>query len=64
MGLTTNDNPEKVEIDLMKIVDKKDWFRISNVIIEHGRGICKAIKPGCDVCFISKICPKVGIPGN
>ena len=64
MGLTKNDSPEKIEQDLMNIVDKSDWFVISNIIIEHGRTICRAIKPDCSECFLLKMCPKIGVTGN
>lgn len=64
MGLTKNDSPEKIELDLMKIVDRSDWFDISNIIIEHGRKTCKAINPGCGGCFLLRICPKTGVTGN
>jgi endonuclease-3 len=57
LGLTANDNPEKIELDLMKIVQKKDWMRISDLLIFHGRRVCTAKKPNCAGCVLSKICP-------
>lgn len=50
-------SPEKIEQQLMKIVPKSDWFRFTYWIIEHGRAICKAQKPRCEVCPLQKYCP-------
>ena len=62
LGLTKYDNPEKIEKDLMGLFGRADWFAISNLLIEHGRRICKAQRPDCQNCFLSDICPKVGVP--
>jgi endonuclease-3 len=57
LGLTENKNPNKIEEDLMQIVPKSHWKRITNLLISHGRKICKARKPKCDSCILNKICP-------
>lgn len=57
LGLTKKDNPEKIEQDLMKLFDKKDWFTLTYLLIDHGRKTCEAKKPKCDECFLSKLCP-------
>lgn len=57
LGLTENKNPDKIEKDLMQIVAKSYWKRINNLLISHGRKICKARKPKCDSCILNKICP-------
>jgi len=57
LGFTTNNNPDKIEQDLMKLFNKKDWFLLTYLLIEHGRKICQAKKPACDKCFLSKLCP-------
>lgn len=57
LGLTHNINPEKIETDLMQIVPKKYWKRITNLIIYHGRKVCTARKPKCNKCNINKLCP-------
>jgi len=57
MGLSSYKTPEKIELDLMEIVPKKDWLLISNLLVEHGRKICKARKPDCGGCMLNKICP-------
>lgn len=57
LGLTKQNNPEKIERDLMHIFDKKEWFDLTYLLIEHGRKICNAKKPLCDQCFLNTICP-------
>ncbi|MBW1966582.1 MAG: endonuclease III [Deltaproteobacteria bacterium] len=50
LGMTREDNPVKIERDLMAIVPKKDWGKITYILIDHGRKICKARKPDCYKC--------------
>src|SRR3989344_3890798 len=57
LGLTRNDNPEKIEQDLMKIIPRKDWFKITYLLIDHGRAICTAKDPRCDLCPLKNVCP-------
>ena len=57
LGLTKNTVPEKIEQDLMKLVPKKDWVQISHQLIQHGRHICKALKPECELCVLNDLCP-------
>ena len=64
LGFSDNESPEKIEQDLMKIIPMKDWFLAANLLIEHGRNICKALKPACDICFLFDVCPRKGVPGN
>lgn len=59
MGLTREKDPVKVEQDLVKIVPKKDWIKISHLFIEHGRKTCQARNAKCDQCSVEKICKKV-----
>ena len=56
IGLTKNDDPVKIEFDLMKIVPKEEWAHFSNLLIWHGRRICVARKPLCERCPIRKEC--------
>ncbi|MEW6012775.1 MAG: endonuclease III [Elusimicrobiales bacterium] len=58
IGLSDNTDPEKIEKDLMVLFEKKDWGFVSNALIFHGRKICDAKKPKCDLCVISKYCFK------
>jgi endonuclease-3 len=57
LGLTENSNPDKIEKDLMNIVPKDKWMRITDLLIFHGRRVCDARKPRCDACVLNKICP-------
>ena len=57
LGLSKNTDPNKIEIDLMKVVPKKEWKRITNLLIFHGRNVCIARKPKCSACVLNKICP-------
>jgi endonuclease-3 len=56
LGLSGYEDPEKIERDLMKMLDKKEWGRFSYLLIEHGRKICGAKKPKCPACVLQKIC--------
>ena len=40
----------------MKIIPKENWIRINLQLIAHGRKICKARKPKCEICFLNKFC--------
>ena len=57
LGLTENDDPNKIEADLMNIVPKEKWMRITDLLIFHGRRVCTAKKPNCAGCVLNKICP-------
>ncbi|MBX7196379.1 MAG: endonuclease III [Sandaracinaceae bacterium] len=57
LGWTKNDEPEKIEVDLMKQVPREDWDATSHVLIFHGRRICNAQRPGCTSCPVNDACP-------
>ncbi|HBZ03646.1 MAG TPA: endonuclease III, partial [Lachnospiraceae bacterium] len=56
LGLTSNDEPEKVEKDLMKILPKEQWILYNFQVIAHGRKVCVARRPKCEQCVLSDIC--------
>ncbi len=56
IGLTKNDDPVKIEFDLMEIVPKEEWTHFSNLLIWHGRKTCIAKRPLCEICPIRKLC--------
>jgi endonuclease-3 len=57
LGLTVQKQAEKIEIDLIELVPKKDWVIFSHLLIFHGRNICKARTPLCAECVVEKFCP-------
>jgi len=57
LGLTENDDPSKIEQDLMQITPKEKWMKLTDLLIFHGRQVCFARKPKCNVCVLNKICP-------
>ncbi len=56
LGLSEHENPNKIEGDLMKLVPKTHWKRITDLLIFHGRRICVARKPKCGICVLNKLC--------
>ena len=57
LGLTESDNPSKIEQDLMQITPKEKWMKLTDLLIFHGRQVCFARKPKCEVCVLNKVCP-------
>jgi len=57
LGLTKSHDPVKIEADLMRLVDKKQWGKFSLRLIWHGRQVCKARKPVCAQCLLKECCP-------
>lgn len=56
IGLTENEDPKKIEFDLMKVVPKSEWGKFCHQLVYHGRAVCNARKPKCDQCMISSFC--------
>jgi endonuclease-3 len=61
LGLTKHDDPEKIETEMQQILPPKDWTPFSMRLILHGRQVCIARKPQCEICELSKDCPKIGV---
>jgi len=57
LGLTKSKTREKVEEDLMRVVPKEKWGRFADLLIFHGRRVCKARKPQCEICVLKELCP-------
>ncbi len=57
LALTRNTSPEKIEQDLMAVVPRQRWIRLSHQLIWHGRRICAARKPNCEGCPLAPHCP-------
>ena len=61
LGLTMNDDPEKIELDLIELVPREAWTLFALLLINHGRRTCKARKPECAVCVLADICPSAEV---
>lgn len=57
LGLTAEKDQDKIERDLMALLPKEQWMPLTNLLILHGRQVCTAKKPRCDICVLNKICP-------
>jgi len=56
LELTKNQEPKKIEQDLMKVIPQNKWIQFSHQLIWHGRRVCIARKPKCAVCNLDRIC--------
>src|SRR6185312_11234312 len=61
IGLTSGTTPEQIERDLMKVIPRPEWVDLSHRLIQHGRKVCLARRPRCDLCTLAAFCPKVGV---
>jgi len=57
LGLTKQDDPVKIERDLIKLVPRADWGRFPHLLIWHGRRVCDARRPRCEDCVVNDLCP-------
>jgi endonuclease-3 len=57
LGLTRQEDPAKIERDLARLVPKADWGRFPHLLIWHGRRVCIARAPRCEVCVVNDLCP-------
>jgi endonuclease III len=57
LGFTEQKDPTKIERDLMELLPKNEWFGFSYLLIDHGRGLCKAPTPKCEPCPVNHLCP-------
>jgi endonuclease-3 len=60
LQLTREDDPKKIEQDLMKLLPREEWISFSHRVIWHGRRICAARRPKCGECPIATECPSAG----
>ena len=61
IGLTKNDEPDKVEKDLIKIVPEDYRLRMCHQFVNHGRAVCTARSPKCSGCALYSVCKKCGV---
>lgn len=57
LGFTKQDDPIKIEFDLMKVWPKETWSLYSHLMVFHGRAVCHARTPKCSQCPVSDLCP-------
>ena len=62
LGLTEAQDPVKIERDLMRLIPQADWENFAIRMIYHGRAVCKARSPRCEVCELAPICPSAHQP--
>lgn len=62
LDLTRNQDPSKVEQDLMALLPEERWAKGHQLFVWHGRRICKALAPACSRCPVDALCPKRGVP--
>jgi endonuclease-3 len=61
LGMTRETTAEKIEQDLLAVLPKKEWIDFSHRVTHHGRQVCKARKPLCDVCTLRTFCPRLDV---
>jgi endonuclease-3 len=57
LGLTKQEDPVKIERDLVRLVPREEWGRFPHLLIWHGRRVCLARAPRCEDCVLADICP-------
>jgi len=57
LGLTKHKDQDKIEKDLMTLTPKEKWMKLTDLLIFHGRQVCMAKNPRCEICVLNKICP-------
>jgi endonuclease III len=57
LGLTRQEDPVKIERDLIRLVPREDWGRFPHLLIWHGRRVCIARMPRCEECVLNDLCP-------
>lgn len=64
MGLSSAKTQAKIELDLMKATPKSQWTNLSHYLVFHGRAVCKAPTPRCDLCHFRSACPSSRVRGR
>jgi endonuclease-3 len=64
LGFTRQEDPAKVERDLIRLVPREDWGRFPHLLIWHGRRVCIARAPRCEDCVVNDLCPASRVPSS
>ena len=59
LEFATSKDPKKIELDLIEVFNKRDWVKLTHMVIDHGRAVCIARRPQCDQCVLRDLCPSV-----
>jgi len=62
LRLTRHRVPEKIESDLMGLFPREQWALLSHLLIWHGRRVCIARRPKCEICVVNELCPSAREP--
>ncbi len=57
LEFSTQEDPDKIERDLMRLIPRERWFDFTYVLIDHGRQVCMARNPRCAECPVNDLCP-------
>src|SRR5262249_27377677 len=61
LGLTVEDDPDRIERDLQRLLPPRLWTAFAHRLIHHGRRVCAARKPLCSRCVVRRWCPQIGV---
>jgi endonuclease III len=61
LGLTKQEDPVRIERDLVRLVPRVDWGRFPHLLIWHGRRVCDARRPRCEACVVNDLCPSARV---
>jgi endonuclease-3 len=61
LGLAKQTDPVKIEQELIALFPRDHWTLLSHLLIEHGRQICDARRPKCEICFLADLCPSARV---
>lgn len=61
LGFSSESDPDRIEQDLMRLIPRERWFPFTYVLIDHGRAVCTARNPRCEVCPVSHLCPSSSV---
>jgi endonuclease-3 len=64
LGLTRQEDPVRIERDLVRLVPRAEWGRFPHLLIWHGRRVCDARRPRCEDCVLADLCPAARVPAE
>jgi endonuclease III len=62
LRLTRQKDPRRIEADLVRLVPKENWGDVTHYLIDHGRAVCVARRPRCEMCVLNDLCPSAQRP--